>query len=92
MFLAHQYNNDYNYMTLELMELGFPVLHNSSGWKEFGYYWSTDHWAKALEDVCKILQLHASQTGVYRSHAKQLQWKHSPWNPVNRREWLKALA
>ena len=92
MFLAHQYNNDYNYMTLELMELGFPVLHNSSGWKEFGYYWSVDHWQTALADLCKILQLHASQTGVYRSHAKQLQWKHSPWNPVNRREWLKALA
>jgi len=92
MFLAHQYNNDYNYMTLELMELGFPVLHNSSGWKEFGYYWSVDQWPKALADLCQILQIHASQRGVYQSHAKQLQWKHSPWNPVNRMEWSKSLA
>jgi len=92
MFLAYQYNNDYNYMTLELMELGFPVLHNSMGWKEFGYYWSTDQWPKALGDLCQILQMHASQTAVYRSHAIQLQWKHSPWNPVNRMEWSKSLA
>lgn len=92
MFLAHQYNNDYNYMTLELMELGFPVLHNSIGWKEFGYYWSVDEWPKAIADLWKILQLHASQLESYRSHAKQLQWKHSPWNPVNRMEWMKSLA
>ncbi len=92
LFIAHQYNNDYNYMTLELMELGFPVLHNSTGWKEFGYYWSVDQWPKALADLCMILQIHGSQLAVYQSHAKQLQWKHSPWNPVNRTEWQKVLA
>ena len=92
LFITHQYNNDYNYMTLELMECGFPVLHSSSGWKDFGYYWSSDQWATALETLAKVIQLHGSQLGPYMSHAKQLQWKHSPWNPMNREGWSKLLS
>jgi hypothetical protein len=92
LFIANQYNNDYNYMTLELMECDFPVLHNSSGWSQFGYYWSTSKWQESLTILAKAFQLHGSQLGPYRSHAKQLQWKHSPWNPVNREEWSKLLA
>jgi hypothetical protein len=92
LFIAHQYNNDYNYMTLELMEYDFPVLHSSSGWSQFGYYWSADQWRLALQMLARVFQLHGSQLGPYRSHAKQLQWKHSPWNPVNREGWSKLLA
>uniref|UniRef100_A0A6C0AP90 Uncharacterized protein n=1 Tax=viral metagenome TaxID=1070528 RepID=A0A6C0AP90_9ZZZZ len=92
LFIAHQYNNDYNYMTLELMECDFPVLHSSLGWSQFGYYWSTDEWRLSLTTLAKVFQLHGSQLGPYRSHAKQLQWKHSPWNPVNRAGWSKLLS
>ena len=92
LFIAHQYNNDYNYMTLELMECDFPVIHSSSGWSQFGYYWSTDQWQNSLHTLARVFQLHGSQLGPYRSHAKQLQWKHSPWNPVNRKGWSKLLA
>ena len=38
-FLCHQVNNEFNYMVMELLWAGFPVLHNSRAWSEFGYYY-----------------------------------------------------
>jgi len=46
-FLQHQYNNEYNYMTLELLAQGFPVLHNSMSW-DAGYRWNVDAFEVAV--------------------------------------------
>jgi hypothetical protein len=40
MYIGHQFNNEYNYMTLEHFWCGFPVIHNSAKWGEFGYYYN----------------------------------------------------
>jgi len=91
-FVSHQLTNDYNYLVLELMHLGYPLLHNSSKWAGFGYNWSIDNWAKSLETLRSMLEYHAIRLGGYQSHASALAWVHSPTNPVNRSAWLRLLG
>jgi Protein of unknown function (DUF2827) len=90
-FLTHQWNNDYNYMTLELMYCQFPILHNSEGWKDYGYSYSIDAWDKAIDTLFTALTQHSEQQAVYRSHAHQLLWRHSIHNPSLRQRWQSIL-
>ena len=90
-FIAHQWNNDYNYMTLELMHCGYPILHNSVGWKDHGYYYSIDEWDKALETLYLALRHHERNRFVYATHTAQLAWKHSVHNPSIQEAWRAIL-
>lgn len=56
LFICHQFTNDLNYMVLELMWLGVPVLHNSDTWAAYGYSYSIDEWQKAVLKVKTILE------------------------------------
>ena len=91
LFVTHNVNNDYNYMLFELMDRGFPALHTSVGWKEYGYYWSTDRWEEAQLLLFDVLQSHGEKEAAYRCDAKQLAWQHSPWNPTNQILWAEIL-
>ena len=91
-FLTHQWNNDYNYMTLELMYCQYPILHNSEGWKEFGYHYSIDQWDAAIETLFHALTQHSVNGATYRTHSAQLAWKHSVHHPDIRHRWKTLLA
>jgi len=90
-FITHQWNNDYNYMTLELMHCGYPILHNSVGWKEHGYYYSLDDWDAAVETLHMALCSHQKNRFAYQTHAAQLIWKHSIHHPDVQAEWRRIL-
>jgi hypothetical protein len=90
-FITHQWNNDYNYMTLELISYNYPILHNSDGWKEFGYYYSINRWTEAIEQMHRALSTHKDQVPIYKSHAANLIWKHSVHNPEIQQRWAKIL-
>lgn len=90
-FLTHQWNNDYNYMTLELMYAQFPILHNSEGWKAYGYHYDINQWDQAIGTLYQALTRHAENRAAYRIHAAQLIWKHSIHHPEIRRRWKAIL-
>lgn len=91
-FLTHQWNNDYNYMTLELMYCNYPILHNSEGWADYGYSYSIDRWDEAVETLYRALVNHAEQLSIYKVHTAHLIWKHSIYHPDIRERWAKILA
>ena len=91
-FLTHQITNDYNYLVLELMFLGYPVLHNSKAWSAFGYTWSEERWSESLQTLRSVLETHRDRRGAYEAHAQMLTWLHSPANPVNREGWMSLLC
>jgi hypothetical protein len=91
LFIGHQFNNDFNYMTLELLLAGFPVLHNSSAWSKFGYYWTPDRWDESLNTLKEAMQFHTRRLTTYKTHAEQLAWAHSIHNPEIRERWAKLL-
>lgn len=90
-FLTHQWNNEYNYLTLELMYAEFPILHNAEGWKDYGYSYSIDRWEEAIQTLHVALSHHKENRAIYRSHAAQLIQRHSIHDPEVRRRWRTIL-
>jgi len=90
-FITHQWNNDFNYMTLELLYCNYPILHNSEGWEEIGYHYSIDKWNDALDTLYNALVNHKENLNIYKTHAANLIWKHSIHNPDIQKEWRTFL-
>jgi len=89
-FIGHQLTNDYNYLVLELMYLGYPLLHNSAKWAPYGYSWSVDEWRLSLKTLRTVLEHHSQNKG-YGQQTEALTWNHSSKNPVNRLGWMSLL-
>lgn len=90
-FITHQWNNDFNYMTLELLYCNYPILHNSDGWDKFGYHYSINKWDNAIETLHNALKDHKKNLNIYKTHAANLIWKHSVHNPEIQSEWATIL-
>jgi len=90
-FVTHQWNNAYNYMTLELMHCNYPILHNSDGWEPYGYYYSINKWDAAIQTLHLALTCHKDNINRYQTHAAQLIWKHSIHHPDIQDTWRTIL-
>jgi hypothetical protein len=90
-FITHQWNNAYNYMTLELMYCNYPILHNSDGWESFGYHYSINQWEAAIQKLYLALTCHKMNLNIYKTHAAQLIWKHSIHHPDMQQSWHAIL-
>jgi hypothetical protein len=90
-FVLHNYNNEFNYMTLELLYTGFPVLHNSPSWIECGYGYNGADLAAAAELVEAARTRHEERLATYKAHAALLTWKYSPYNPAIHAAWGRII-
>jgi hypothetical protein len=90
-FITHQWNNDFNYMTLELLYCNYPILHNSEGWDKFGYVYSINKWDEAIETMYNAFKNHKYNLNIYKTHAANLIWTHSIHNPEVQSQWRKIL-
>jgi len=90
-FITHQWNNDFNYMTLELMYCNYPILHNSEGWRAFGYHYDINKWNDAIDTLHFALHHHKQHLNIYKSHTANLIWKHSIHNPDIQNEWRSII-
>jgi len=90
-FVLHNYNNEFNYMTLELLWCGFPVIHNSPSWMEFGYGYEEADLAKAAINVEAARKRHVERLETYKAHAAAIAWKYSPYNPAIHSAWAKLV-
>lgn len=90
-FILHNYNNEFNYMTLELLWCGFPVIHNSPSWVDFGYGYSGADLKTAADLVENARTRHAERIETYRGHATALAWRYSPYNPAIQKAWASII-
>ena len=90
--ICHQWNNEYNYMVLEYFWCGFPVLHNASDWSSYGYYYQNSDLAAGVAQIEKVRSLHHMTGEVYKTSARSLAWRHSPYNPENQAVWAKIAG
>ena len=90
--VAHQWNNQYNYMTLEYLVSGFPVIHNAKDWSDAGYYYDGSSIDKGVEVLKKVVEFHGSSLEAYAAGTAALQWRHSPYNPEVQMVWAKLLV
>jgi len=90
-FILHNVNNEFNYMTLELLHAGFPVLHNSPSWSAFGYYYTGSSVASGVKRLQETAT-HAERKETYRAHAHTIAWRYSPYNPAVQAAWKRLLT
>jgi hypothetical protein len=90
-FLLHQVNNEYNYMTLELLKNGYPLIHNSSVWSNHGYYYKESD-LDSIGTQMYATRNHIVNIETYKSHAQTLIWTHSPYNPNIQKKWNEILS
>ena len=90
--ICHQWNNQYNYMTLEYLVAGFPVIHNAPDWHDIGYYYKGHSVSEGASALFKAQQYHAHNLERYRSSAETLKWRHSPYNPEVQKAWQALLT
>ena len=88
-FIGYQWNNEYNYMTLELMWKGVAILHNTSAWSSTGYYWTESNLAGAIKTLDVAFKRHNRDT--YMANARELAQKFSIDNPTVRARWTALL-
>jgi hypothetical protein len=90
--ICHQVNNEYNYMVLEFLNAGYPVVHNAETWSSFGYYYRGNQFVDAAKHMEDIVRNHHERLEAYKAHGKMLAWRHSIYNPILQQEWLKLLS
>jgi len=90
--IGHQWNNQYNYMTLEYLFSGFPIIHNSPDWSDAGYYYEGSDIEKGAAALKKAIEFHSTSLEIYQSGSMALQWRHSPYNPEVQSAWAKLLV
>jgi hypothetical protein len=90
--ICHQWNNQYNYMTLEYLVAGFPVIHNAPDWYDIGYFYKGHSVSEGAAALLKAQQYHAHNLERYRSGAETLKWRHSPYNPEVQKAWQMLLV
>ena len=84
-FICHQLTNEYNYMILELLYLGIPVLHTSESWSHSGHFYSVDRWLDAVQTLNEAIE---EERMVLHS---DLLWTVNPENPVIQERWATLL-
>ena len=89
--ICHQWNNQYNYMTLEYLIAGFPVIHNAPDWSDVGYFYKGHSVSEGAAALLRAQKYHATSLERYRSFAETLRWRHSPYNPEVQKAWQALL-
>jgi hypothetical protein len=90
--ICHQWNNQYNYMTLEYVFAGFPVIHNSADWSDVGYYYKGHDVQAGADALAAAQERHATSLEAYKAGAEVVRWRHSPYNPDVHKAWSSMLV
>lgn len=89
--ICHAVNNDYNYLFLEYLYMGFPVIHNYEMLKDYGYYYKGNDIEAGKKMIDYVINTHGFNLESYRASCRQLIWKFSIHNPENITEWKNIL-
>ena len=89
--VCHQVTNEFNYMVLEFMHAGYPVLHNCDAWDKFGYFYPENDTIQAAKQIHEAVNYHLDRFEAYKSHVKALIWRHSIYNPDIQVAWKGLL-
>lgn len=90
--ICHQITNEFNYMVLEFMHSGFPVLHNCDAWSDIGYFYPENDTIAGVNVLHEALLHHSDRFEAYKGHVKALVWRHSIYNPDVQKGWIELLS
>ena len=79
----HHTNNSLNYLPLEMMNLGYPVVHNSDDFKSAGYFYNEIDSVEGANQLEIAISTHEENYDKKLEESKELIWKYSTDNPDN---------
>jgi len=89
--ICHQWNNQYNYMTMEYLHAMFPLIHNAPDWSDAGYYYKDSDIESGVLALERSIKIHATSLERYAACTAALHWRHSPYNPDVQRAWKELV-
>lgn len=82
--LSHHFHNGLNYVYLEALHLGIPLVHNSEFIKDAGYYYEGWNVMDGADMLIKAVEAgREGMTPEYKESAQQVLWRYSPDNFFN---------
>ena len=81
--ISHQILNDLNFIHLELLYLGYPLVHNCTPFKNTGYFYSEHDINDGYNAISNAILHHNENLTQYKENAKKYIWKYSSSNPDN---------
>lgn len=90
--ICHNFNNEYNYMTLEYLYCGFPIIHNSPSWSSAGYYYEGESIEGGVKAITQALTTHADSIDSFMAKGAAIHWRHSVNNPNVQAAWKSLLG
>jgi hypothetical protein len=90
-FVTNQVTNDLNYIILELMSAGIPVVHNSNTWREFGYSYSAIDFKNSIDVLHNAMFYHELNSRAYMEHARELVKSVDIYNEEVRTKWKTVI-
>ena len=81
--VTHQSNCELNYIYLDYLYYGYPLIHNSKAFKNTGYYYEDQNIKQGAEQLRKAIETHHENLEEYRESGKEMIWKHHYENPDN---------
>ena len=81
--VSHQFYCDLNYLTLEALYTGNPIIHNSDFCKDAGYYYSLFDAESCSNQIQNAIETHDSNIESYKKESKEVLYRFSCDNPEN---------
>ena len=69
--ISHQINCPQNYLYLDALHGGYPLIHNSPMFKDLGYYYPDCEVAAGAEALARAIDHHDLELDAYRARARQ---------------------
>lgn len=89
--LSYQENNNLNYLFLECLYLGIPLIHNSEYIKSYGYYYDGISLSFGANQLINSLVNHEENLEVYKEQNKFLLKSFSPQNHKNKSFYMACV-
>lgn len=81
--VSNQINNELNYIYLELLHLGIPLIHNSDPLKDVGYYYPDFDLDSGAKQLKLAIETHENELDWYKGHCRSFLQGYSPYNEKN---------
>ena len=89
--ISHQHLNALNYTYLEALYYGFPLIHNSTFFKDVGYYYKDFAMLQASKMTKLAIETHNDNLGTYLDAGKEKIWEYSPRIPLNQENTITLI-
>ncbi len=89
--VSHQWGNDQNYLYLDALYGGYPLVHNSPWLKDAGYYYPGFDAQEGGRQLLRAFREHDDNLNAYRANAQRVIDAVSPFNQANLNAFAERL-